>query len=384
MSLIVAGALCLVVVPQETISAQPVPEWARALERLKFYGDFRLRYERDFELDDQPDRDRTRIRGRIGLNYQVSDQLLVGARLVTGDRNDPNSSHATLGGGFDDLEINLDQAFVTYRPDWSADSYITAGKFQNPFYHNPVYAELTWDNDVQPEGAVTGHSEYDLAGLEELGFTVGYYDLVDERDTSDVNMVVGELKGSFEAGPQSIATLATSYIYYSDPTPGTSDLLLERNRGNAVVDTTGNGMPDQFASDFGIWHTVLGVTYSGLGAPIAFGAEYIKNTRAEVDDDSGYAVGAAWGSAARQDDWRVYYQWQVVEQDAVFSPISQDDFILTTNHRSHLFGVNYQFTDKIGLHLWALVSARDQAFNTPTTDSDNNQWRVRLDLNVKL
>ena len=117
---------------------------------------------------------------------------------------------------------------------------------------------------------------------------------------------------------------------------------------------------------------------------MTFAGEYIKNTRADIDADEGWALGLSLGSAAKKGDWRTYYQWQVIEQDAVFSAFAQDDFLFSTNHRSHLFGVNYQLTDKIGLHLWGLVSARDKTFNTPTTDSDSDQWRVRLDLNVKL
>ena len=49
-----------------------------------------------------------------------------------------------------------------------------------------------------------------------------------------------------------------------------------------------------------------------------------------------------------------------------------------------MLGVNYQLTDWIGLQLWGLVSARDHTFDTSTTDSDSEQWRLRLDLNVKL
>lgn len=385
MSLAAVGLLCLAAAPQETA---PVPEnlqaFVEVLDRLKFYGDFRLRAENDFNLDDRPSRDRRRLRLRFGVNYEMSDEVLFGTRLVTGDKDDPNSTHVTLGGGFDDIEINLDRAFLTYRPLWLEDSYATAGKFANPLYRNPVYAELAWDLDIQPEGAIVGHTEYDVVGLKELGFTAGAWDLQERRDGSDANMLVGELKGGFGLGGAATGTLATSYTYYGDTTPSDSTDLVRENAGNAVVDTTGDGFPDEFVSDFGLWHTVLGVNYSGANAPLAFGAEYIKNTRANIDKDQGWAFGAAWGSAAKKGDWRAYYQWQVIEQDAVFSSFAQDDFLFGTNHRSHLAGVNYQLTDDIGLHLWALISARDETFNTPTTDSDDNQWRVRLDLNVKL
>ena len=91
----------------------------------------------------------------------------------------------------------------------------------------------------------------------------------------------------------------------------------------------------------------------------------------------------AYGSTQNQGDWRSYYQWQVVEQDAVFSGFAQDDFLFATNHRSHILGINYQLLDNAGLHVWGLVSAPDKTFPGPTTDSDHFQWRFRVDLNVK-
>jgi hypothetical protein len=385
MSLATLGLLCLASLPQDpALPVQSQAPWADVFNRLKFYGDFRLRLEESFKLDDKKDRDRQRLRLRFGVNYQVTDELLLGTRIVTGDKDDPKSTHVTFGRGFDDIEMNLDRAFLTYRPAWWENSYATAGKFNNPLYRNPVFGELVWDTDVQPEGAVTGHSIQDVAGFEELGLTLAAYRVLEQGDADDANMVVGELKARFPLGAQGNATLASSYTYYGETTPDGSSALLDNNAGNAVADTTGDGAPDEFVSDFGIWHTVLGTRYSGWKTPVTFAGEYIKNTRADIDADEGWALGLSLGSAAKKGDWRTYYQWQVIEQDAVFSAFAQDDFLFSTNHRSHLFGVNYQLTDKIGLHLWGLVSARDKTFNTPTTDSDSEQWRVRLDLNVKL
>ena len=125
---------------------------------MALYGDFRLRYEGDFDLEEQPDRHRARIRFRLGANYEVVDDLLIGARIVTGDRGDPNSPHVTLGDGFKDFEISLDRAFASYRPGWFEGSSLTAGKLAHPFDRNPVYGELVWDADVQPEGIVGGYS----------------------------------------------------------------------------------------------------------------------------------------------------------------------------------------------------------------------------------
>jgi hypothetical protein len=370
--------------PQEGPAAREPSPLELLFEDLKLYGDFRLRHESSFKLDDKKDRNRQRLRMRVGLNYQIHPELLLGGRLVTGDADDPNSTHVTLGDVADDLEVTLDRLFLTYRPDWLEGAFGTAGKFQHPFYTNPVYGELVWDGDVQPEGVVLGRSLSNVAGLAELGVTVGGYSVLEQGDASDTHMVVGELRGRMRPDPNLSATAATSYYHYGDLTPDGSTDIVADNAGNAVADTNGDMMPDEFVSDFGIWNTVLGVDYSGACAPLRAGAQYVKNTRAEIDGDQAWTAGLAVGSAARAGDWRAYYQYQVVEQDAVFSAFAQDDFLFSTNHKSHLFGVNHQLTDKVGLHLWALVSAREETFASPTTDSARDQWRVRLDLNVKL
>jgi hypothetical protein len=43
----------------------------------------------------------------------------------------------------------LDQAYVNFKPDWFKPLTLTAGKFQYPWYNT----EMTWDKDLNPEGA---------------------------------------------------------------------------------------------------------------------------------------------------------------------------------------------------------------------------------------
>ena len=64
----------------------------------------------------------------------------------------------------------------------------------------------------------------------------------------------------------------------------------------------------------------------------------VLNTDAEGDADQGFAAGLK--VAGSSGCWNLYYQFQTVEQDAVFSPFAGDDFILQTNHQSHVFGTH--------------------------------------------
>lgn len=349
----------------------------RTMQRLALFGDFRLRLEGDWNRPDgQDDRQRVRLRLRLGANYQITDELLVGGRIVTGSREDSRSSHVTFGDGFEDLEISLDRAFITYRPLSLEGLYLTAGKFNQPIYRNPVYGELVWDADVNPEGFVVGYSFPGGGALERLDLMLGPYILLEDSDADDVWLLAMQATGHFRLAEDLKMTTAVGYDLYGDPVPGGNLRLLNKNAGNAVVDTDGDGMADAFVSDFGILNVIAAVTYTGWRMPLTLSGEYMRNTLANNDRDQGWALGASLGSDQSKGDWRFYYQWQVIEQDAVFSAVAQDDFPLTSNFRGHVFGGNYQFTDNIGLHLWTLVAGSD-------TSPGQDQWRLRLDLNIK-
>ena len=363
----------------EYLSARPPviekAPWQRVLDRLVLFGDFRVRLESDFR-DDRSNRQRARLRLRLGANYSLSDQFLIGARVVTGDADDPRSSHITLGDGFNNLEISLDRAFLTYRPLWLDGSYLTAGKFNNPIYRNPVYGELVWDADVNPEGIVGGYTFAGNGALERVDLMLGGYTVLEDSSTDDVYMLATQATGHFAPAEDFSAAASVTYYLYSDPNPDGNSTLLGSNAGNAVIDTTGDGLADAFLSDFGIVDLVAATTYTGWSMPLTVSGQYILNTLANSDRDQGWAVGASLGTTQRKGDWRFYYQWQRIEQDAVFSAFAQDDFPFTTNFRGSVFGANYQFTDNIGLHLWTLSAS-------PLTPGGDDVWRLRLDLNVK-
>src|SRR5262245_11720255 len=135
----------------------PPPErsaFEKFLDRLSPYGDFFLRYEGHFHLDDQEDSNGMQVRVRLGANYEITDEVIVGTRLTMGPPRDAQSSTITLGDVFHKLDFSIDRAFLGYSPDWAKGTSATLGKFAHPFATNPVFGELVWDGDVQPDGAV--------------------------------------------------------------------------------------------------------------------------------------------------------------------------------------------------------------------------------------
>jgi hypothetical protein len=141
---------------------------------IKFFGDFRLRYENTTNLDPASleDRNREVVRFRAGVTKEVNELLKFGARLATGSSGDPNTADVTLGSFVNDLEVSLDRAYVELKYE---DLFITGGKFGNPFRTT----DLVWDGDVNPQGAALS---YTFSGSEQITPKItGIYSVIDEH-----------------------------------------------------------------------------------------------------------------------------------------------------------------------------------------------------------
>jgi len=123
----------------------------RALEalagRFRFSGDVRVRGEA-YNQTGIPDRNRARIRVRLGIDGQLNEDFIGGLALATGSLGDPSSTNETLTNVFDRKTLALDRGFVTYNPvahNWLS---LTGGKFAYTWQRTSV----TFDPDLNPEG----------------------------------------------------------------------------------------------------------------------------------------------------------------------------------------------------------------------------------------
>lgn len=360
----------------------PAAAQAQEPEQLDFFGDFRLRAESSHKLQTTQDRYRGRLRLRFGADYQATEHLKVGFRARTGNPDDPNSPHQDLGGtgggAFNSFEFNLDRAFVRYDPDWAEGFSFTGGKFARPGFRNPVYGELVWDDDVQPEGVAFTYA-CDGEGSMSWDAYLGQYILLEQSGAAmaeDAWMLNAGAHARMESGSDSRFDAALNYYFCGDTTPdGNTTILTGDNAGNALAPGG-----KQFASEFGILEPVVAWTYLGMDQPLTLSGEFLLNTRAASGvGDQGWAIGAAWGQTKAQGDSKFYYQYSTVEQDAVFSAFAQDDHLLATNHDSHVVGWKHQLAENVGLHIWGLISAPNEV---PAGANDDNRYRFRIDLNV--
>jgi hypothetical protein len=176
-----------------------LPEWTK---RVRVFGDIRARYEADiFEkgnynsfvnyaainngspfdattgalppiLDTTQDRNRFRLRARIGVEAELADNVQTIIRVGTGDPNGPVATNATLGenGAFSKYSIFLDRAYVAFEPD--SHSTIWAGRSPNPF----TTTDILFYNDLGFDG-VSAHYEHAVGSAANAVFTAGAFPL---------------------------------------------------------------------------------------------------------------------------------------------------------------------------------------------------------------
>jgi hypothetical protein len=133
---------------------------SKSLEKLKLYGDLRLRYQYDavdaqYDPGSESTRDedrspsgtqdsRFRFRLRLNAEYHFANNLFAGVELQTGQVSD--SGNQNFENGFSDYEIFVSRAFM----NWEPTRYLTlvGGKMPSYYYNT----NMMWDGDLNPTG----------------------------------------------------------------------------------------------------------------------------------------------------------------------------------------------------------------------------------------
>jgi hypothetical protein len=289
---------------------------------ISFSGDIRLRGEPFFggPSDQSLDRARARVRARFNATARLGDQFRTGITLASGDVNDPTSTNATLTGFYTRKAVALDQAFVEFTPKQFKPLTLVGGKFRYPWYNT----ELTWDKDINPEGAAQtlafNLNTPVLKRIAFIGFELPFAEMAgtattDKRITQQITYG-GQLQTSWQLGPwlalsaysgyydfrgaDSIALALARASSKNPQTPLSGALPL--TSGNPVQDSTytttattvitiaGKAYPTgvtsisnaQFASKFGLFDNIVrfDVKTGNAHLPLTFIGDYVQNTKA--------------------------------------------------------------------------------------------------------
>ncbi len=294
----------------------------KGLGAISFSGDIRFREEPFFggPSDEDLQRARTRIRARFNAVADLGEQFRAGITLASGDINDPTSTNQTLTGFYARKPVGIDLAFLEYRPDWLKSFDFVGGKFRYPWYNT----ELTWDKDLNPEGAAqTFAFRLDTPVLKRIAFVgfelplaeVGGTQAIDKRIGQDITYG-GQLQTTWQIAPRvqwsaysgfydyrGADSIALSLARANSRNPQTPFVgLLPLGTGNAVQNSmftttantiitigankfptgTTNITNAQFASRFGLFDNIarLDIDTGKTKLPLSIIGDYVQNTEA--------------------------------------------------------------------------------------------------------
>ena len=193
------------------LSAQDEQKRVSAVEgllgRFRINGDVRVRGESFFQGYDTCtrclDRNRARIRIRLGIDGKLNEDFIGGLAIATGSLGDPTTTNETLTNFFDRKTFQLDRGYITYNPVAHKWLSLTGGKFAYTWQRTSV----TFDPDLNPEG-FSEKLSWDVKTPVLKNFSVTAMQLLFNENNSssflraaDSFAVGGQLAGKLEIGP---------------------------------------------------------------------------------------------------------------------------------------------------------------------------------------
>ena len=354
-------------------------------ETIRLFGEARLRYESDFDSQTEAgvsrdDRQRMRVRARLGLRYLPSENLLFQVRARTGPEFSQQSTNITFadfsGGDNNEFSAVMDQWFMQLKSG-PVQSWI--GRNQFPFWtHNNN--EMFWSNNATIAGGFASYKIPDT--LPEIELRGGYFALPDGAY---------DIAGSMGAG-QAIISF--------DPAPGwtvkgSTGLFVLSGADNSRYLLDGNGTRDyqigivSLQADKAIKANTLGIDYVRIGGDIihnfeSYAADDPDPVSAAFNNDRSGIVASLFaghhGETGNKGRWHAGYKYAYIEKLAINASYAQSDWTrwginrqeVNSDIKGHEFEARYWLTNNINLR------ARLFLVESIATVQDGNRFRLDL------
>jgi hypothetical protein len=370
---------------EETTNKLRKASWA---QRIRFGGDIRLRYQRDymgennalFLRPDNPDelinstvdREQVRYRVRLKMLADIIDdreinvgKVQFGARMTVGNEKNPVSTNDTLGDYYNKDGFVLDRAYLKWKfvpelPMWGEkfpEFSLTGGRMPNPWFST----DLVWDSDVNFEGFSGGIKTDTLMSNPLKWFaTAGIFPLQEEEfSDKDKWLYAGQVGAEYTQTFGLSGKIGVAYYEYqnikgvrNDPLrPGLTDFTAPQfqQKGNTLIDIDpSSDIKTALASDYRLLNVTALLDYDyWFPMHIVLRVDYVKNLGFDKDEvaqltgdseigdqDEGYLVGLKVGheNTLIFGDWNFGVTYKYLEADAVLDAFTDSDF--------HLGGTN--------------------------------------------
>ncbi|MDP2883176.1 MAG: putative porin [Azonexus sp.] len=424
-----------------------VPSW---LDRIKWEGDIRVRYQMedfaksnanpdDYYIQSEStspektraagfipvsanslhDRERFRLRARLGMLAKVSDDWSAGIRLATGTMSDRVSTNQTMGQDFNKYQFLLDRAYVKYDPaEWLS---VTGGRIPNPW----MSTDLVWSENLNFEGFAATLKPSFANGDFRPFLTVGAFPLREDGPPAKSSRWLrgAQLGAKWQLVPNTRLNFGVA-LYDYDNLEGRPETLANYTLYNSILGSAtygqyeyGSGLRQKGNTLFNtayqtdtnrIWGLASRFRPVSLTASldlahfdpvhVVLTADYVKNTafdRSEIQrrtglnltdgKDYGYLFKLAVGMPRleKRHDWQTSFTYRYLGSDATVDAFTDSDFGLGgTNLKGYLLGVNYGVDQNAWLSLRWMSAQSIESFSL----NPNHRFAVDLlqaDVNVR-
>lgn len=317
-----AFLLSALLVPAATQAGVPIP----GIPSLEVYGDARLRLERDwdsFRTDgtERSDRDRARIRARLGLQWQPADWFEANVRARTGNDDHQQSGHITIadfnGNERGASDINLDKWYG--QVNWR-DASVWGGRNSLPWWkQNSIF----WDDDVTPRGV--GLLLETPIGPGTFSLNAGAYDL-----PAGMRDYTGDAWSAQLVWEQELENFGFTFA------AGYMDINADRNPDDYAANLL---LQDNAFRDYQIWVYSYQLRVKEFARPFHIGVTYYNNTEDYSADDpseytafnrdntEGYFLQAVYGDVDEKWDYLVGAYYAHIDLLAIHNSYAQDDWV---------------------------------------------------------
>ena len=344
-----------------------MPAW---VQNIKMKGDFRVRYQLDHaktsDTGATSDRNRGRIRMRLGVDSKVNDKIMVGVGIATGTTDVTSydaarSNNQSFGSGFAKKPVVLDYAYAKYTPvPWAS---LMGGKMK---YLPWRPTDVMIDNDITPEGGVLQlNKQFGKANL----FLDTMVFVLSETEPATHNAMAYALQGGTDYALTDTLSLkgAISYYDFSNVKGRAIDGSTGSNTKMTMTGAYSNTGLNKYsfreitpAVEFGIKNPFKPLAnITGLSAldieKLSFFGEYYQNLDAP-NKNKGFATGFGFGNEKVDDwgKWQAQYVYSMTARDSILDILPDSDrYTGHTGIRGHK--VSFQYG--LGKNTWLQFAA---------------------------
>ncbi len=336
-------------------------------------GDIRVRNEyaniEDEHKDGGRDKDRQRIRARLGVVTQINSEVEAGIQLASGNDAIRRTSNQDLDNYFDRKSIWLDLTYIDYHPAVVPGFKATAGKMKQPWV---AVADMTWDTDINPEGVAASYSRE--FGTTTFFGSTGYFIIKDNVDGEgvewqhDLSLAALQIGASFDAGEDLRIMLGGSVNSFNNDKYGSTSSF--RANGNTT-------------DKFGLYELFSQIDVNGLALPLSLYGQYVRN--AEAEDYGIYEDGdqdSAWllGVRTSVEGLSIDYNYREVQSNAVVGGFTDSDFAAgVTGSSGHKLKLKYEFLKNFAGSVTYYNTEADMVSRNKPDDADVDILQIDLE-----